>query len=113
MTGLYKRENLLGGVEEYNLLFYANTISILTVVAVGFFKPDFVFARGWVIVSWISTFFYTALGRFMIRRGVYFLRTKNWFLTNTVIIGFNDEASSMAEQLQYVRKSGIRLIGIC
>jgi exopolysaccharide biosynthesis polyprenyl glycosylphosphotransferase len=111
LAGLYKQENLLGGVDEYNLLFSANTISVLTVVAVGFFKPDLVFARGWVIVSWISTFFYTALGRFMIRRGVYFLRTKNWFLTNSVIIGFNDEASSMAEQLQFVRKSGLRLLG--
>ncbi len=108
---LYKNENLLGGVEEYNLLFYANTVAVLTVVAVGFFQPIFLFARGWIIVSWLSAFFYTALGRFFIRRAVYFLRTKGWFLTNTIIVGFNDEASSMAEQLQYVRKSGLRLWG--
>ena len=108
---LYKNENLLGGVEEYNLLFYANTVAVLTVVAVGFFQPIFLFARGWIIVSWLSAFFYTALGRFFIRRAVYYLRTKDWFLTNTIIVGFNDEASSMAEQLQYVRKSGLRLWG--
>jgi exopolysaccharide biosynthesis polyprenyl glycosylphosphotransferase len=111
VAGLYKSENLLGGVEEYNLLFFANTVAVLTVVAVGFFQPIFLFARGWIIVSWLSSFFYTALGRFFIRRVVYFLRTKNWFLTNTIIVGFNDEASLMAEQLQYVRKSGLRLFG--
>jgi len=111
ITGLYKIENLMGGVKEYNLLFSANTVAVLSVVAAGFFQPNIIFARGWLLISWISAFFYTTVGRFVLRRIVYFLRTKDWFLIDTVVIGYNEEAASMVEQFLYARNSGLRISG--
>ncbi len=110
-VGLYKLDNLLGGVKEYNLLFNANTIAVLTIVAAGFFQDNFFLARGWILIAWFSTFFFTALGRFTLRRLVYFMRSRGWYLENAMFIGFNEEAKSIAEQLQFTRNSGIQLFG--
>ncbi len=111
LSGLYKIENLMGGVKEYNLLFSANTVAVLTVVAAGFFQPNIIFARGWLLISWVSAFFYTTLGRFFLRRIIYYLRTKNWFLIDTVVVGYNEEAASMVEQFLHARNSGLRISG--
>lgn len=111
VRGLYKRNNLLGGVQEYHLLFEANTLAMIIIVAVGFFEPSFIFARGWILIAWFSAFFFTALGRFLLRRVAYFLRTYGYFLSNAIIVGCNAEAEEMASQLSDVRYSGLNLIG--
>ncbi|MEW6502888.1 MAG: sugar transferase [Chloroflexota bacterium] len=111
LRGLYRRENLLGGVREYHLLFEANTLAMIIVIAVGFFEPRIVFARGWILIAWFSAFFFTALGRFLLRRVAYFLRTYGYFLSRAVIVGYNQESAEMAEQLSDVRYSGLRLLG--
>lgn len=110
-SGLYRSDNLMGGVKEYSLLFNASSIAILVLVAAGFFQPNFFLARGWILISWFSVFFFTALGRFCLRRLVYYLRTRGWYLTNAILVGYNEEAVSIAEQLQFTRNSGLRLFG--
>lgn len=109
--GLYKRNNLLGGVQEYHLLFEANTLAMIIIIAVGFFEPRFIFARGWILIAWFSAFFFTALGRFLLRRVAYFLRTYGYFLSKAVIVGYNQESAEMAQQLSDVRYSGLSLLG--
>lgn len=109
--GLYKRNNLLGGVQEYHLLFEANTLAMIIIIAVGFFEPRFIFARGWILIAWFSAFFFTAMGRFLLRRVAYFLRTYGYFLSNAVIVGYNQESAEMAQQLNDVRYSGLNLLG--
>lgn len=111
VRGLYKRDNLLGGVREYHLLFEANTLAMIIVIAVGFFEPRIIFARGWILIAWFSAFFFTALGRFILRRVAYFLRTFGYFLSNAVIVGYNQESAEMAQQLSDVRYSGLSLLG--
>ncbi|GAP10751.1 exopolysaccharide biosynthesis polyprenyl glycosylphosphotransferase [Bellilinea caldifistulae] len=111
LRGLYKRENLLGGVREYHLLFEANTLAMIIVIAVGYFEPRIVFARGWILIAWLSAFFFTALGRFLLRRVAYFLRTYGYFLSRAVIVGYNQESAEMAQQLSDVRHSGLSLLG--
>ncbi len=111
LRGMYKRTNLLGGVREYHLLFEANTLAMIVVIAVGFFEPRFVIARGWILLAWFSAFFFTALGRFLLRRVAYYLRTHGFFLSRAVIVGYNQESAEMAEQLSDVRYSGLNLLG--
>jgi len=111
LRGLYTRSILLGGIQEYSRLFWANTLALIVVIAVGFFEPGFIFARGWILIAWFSAFFFTAMGRFILRRVGYFLRTQGLFLSKAVIVGFNDEAATMAEQFRYARNSGLDLVG--
>jgi len=109
--GLYERENLLGGTQEYSLVFNATAVSMITVIAVGFFEPNFIIARGWLLLAWFFVFFLTALGRFILRRVVYFLRQYGFFLSTAIVVGANDEGISLARQLLRWKTSGLHVLG--
>ncbi|GAB4535995.1 MAG: hypothetical protein Fur0018_26500 [Anaerolineales bacterium] len=109
--GLYQRKNLLGGIREYALLFNAVTIGLVGIVFTEFMLPELVLARGWLLLSWALGFLCVAAGRFSLRRGVYALRRRGYFLTPAVIIGANPEGFSLAEQLRRWTTSGLQLIG--
>jgi exopolysaccharide biosynthesis polyprenyl glycosylphosphotransferase len=111
LAGLYDRKNLLGGTKEYALVFNATTVGLFAVIAVGFLAPDFIIARGWLLLAWGIVFLLTALGRFLQRRGVYFLRQKGYFITPALIIGANDEGISLARQLLSWKTSGLHVLG--
>jgi exopolysaccharide biosynthesis polyprenyl glycosylphosphotransferase len=112
MTGLYKRNNLLGGTREYSLVFTATTVAMFANICVGFLFPDdLVLARGWVILTWFFSFISISAGRFLIRRVVYRLRYKGLFQTNALVIGSNIEASMVSSQLLSAKSGGLNLIG--
>ena len=110
-VGLYHRQNLLGGVDEYQLVGRATTIGILTLIVFGFLAPEFIVARGWLLLAWLFSFILVAFGRFLLRRGVYLLRIKGYFTSAAVIVGANDEGLSLARQLTSWRTSGIEVVG--
>ena len=110
-VGLYSRANLLGGTKEYALLFRATTIGLLLVIVVGFLEHVFIFSRGWLLMAWVSAFVFSAFGRFLLRRLVYRLRELGYFLAPALIVGANEEARSMAEQLPTWRTSGLQVLG--
>jgi exopolysaccharide biosynthesis polyprenyl glycosylphosphotransferase len=111
MVGLYHREKLLGGTQEYSSLFNATVAGVVVVIAVGFLWPEVIFARGWLILAWGLAFLFTATGRFMIRRIVYSLRRHGYFLSRAVIIGANNEGLMLAEQLSQWKTSGLFVLG--
>ncbi len=110
-TGLYNRQKLLGGPQEYSLVFNATTIGMFAVISGGFLLPEFIFARGWLILAWLLAFLFTAVGRFMLRRVIYYLREHGYYLSPAIIVGANDEGISLAEQLLKWRSSGIHVLG--
>lgn len=110
-NGLYHRRNLLGGFQEYSLVFRATSIGIALVIVTGFLDPDFILARAWLLLSWAFAFLFVGGARFMWRRIVYKLRYHGYFLSPTLIIGANEEACSLAEQLMSWRTSGLHVLG--
>jgi exopolysaccharide biosynthesis polyprenyl glycosylphosphotransferase len=111
LMGLYDREKLLGGTKEYSTVFNGVTLGMMMVIAVGFLDPEFVLARGWLLLAWIFTFIFTAIGRFSLRRIIYALRQKGYYLSSALIIGANNEGLSLAEQLNGWRASGFHILG--
>ena len=111
-TGLYLRKNLLGGTLEYELVFRATTVGMMVVIIAGFLAPDFVIARGWLLLAWFLTFLLTAAGRYWFRRVIYVMRRRGYFLRPTLIVGNNDEGQLMSEQLQLWTTSGLEPIGM-
>jgi exopolysaccharide biosynthesis polyprenyl glycosylphosphotransferase len=111
ITGLYNRENLLGGPQEYSRVFNASTIGMFLVISAGFLVPEILFARGWLLLAWGLAFFFVAWGRFFLRRVIYYLREHGYYLSTAVIVGANDEGLSLAEQLLKWRSSGIHILG--
>lgn len=109
--GLYNLKNLLGGPREYAIVFNATTVGLFTVITAGFLLPDFIFARGWLLMAWILAFLFTATSRFGLRRVVYSLRKRGYFLSPAVIVGANDEGLSLAQQLVDWKSSGFHVVG--
>lgn len=110
-AGLYSKENLLGGPEEYAMVFRATTISMLFVVIFGFLQPIFIIARGWLLMAWFFSFFFISLGRFLLRRVVYQLRRHGYFVSRALIIGANEEGLMLASQLSDWQHSGLQILG--
>ena len=111
LMGLYDREKLLGGTKEYSMVFNGITLGMMLVIAVSFLDPEFILARGWLLLAWIFGFLFTAIGRFSLRRVVYALRHKGYYLSSALIVGANNEGLSLAEQLNGWRASGFHILG--
>jgi exopolysaccharide biosynthesis polyprenyl glycosylphosphotransferase len=111
VVGLYQRQNLLGGTDEYSLVTRATTIGLMILIMAGFLDPAFIIARGWVLLVWMFSCLFVILGRLILRRIVYLLRRRGHFLSTAVIVGANDEGLSLARQLLNWPTSGIDVIG--
>lgn len=111
LAGLYNEHNLLGGTREYSIIFNSVSAGMLVVVMVTFLNPAFVVARGWLLVSWFVAFLFVAIARFGLRRAVYLLRRRGWFLSPALIVGVNEEAQALAEQLATWQSSGLNVLG--
>lgn len=109
--GMYRMENLLGGPQEYSLVFRGTTLGLMLVLVAGFLEPTLVIARGWLLAAWIITFLLVSLGRFSLRRVVYILRRSGFFLSPALIVGTNPEAVSLYQQLTSWATSGLHVIG--
>jgi len=109
--GLYNFRNLFSGMQEYTQAFNACTLAIMTIIFLTFFDPNFVVARGWVILSWLFVSFFVVLGRFIMRRFVQYLRANGRFVTMVLVVGANEEGRAIAHQLQDNPKGGIQVVG--
>jgi exopolysaccharide biosynthesis polyprenyl glycosylphosphotransferase len=111
VVGLYQRDVLLGGTEEYSRVFRGTSVGLLFIVMAGFMDPQLIIARGWVLMAWGLTFLFMSFGRLVIRRVAYGLRSHGFFLARALIVGANAEARALAEQLLRWRTSGLELLG--
>ena len=110
--GLYRGDNLLGGTIEYAKVFRGTTIGLLLVIVAGFLEPNLIIARGWLFLAWVFDFLFVSIGRFSIRRIVYQLRLRGYFVVPALLVGANAEAKLLAEQLTGWGTSGLELIGV-
>lgn len=111
LFGLYDFRYLLGGTEEYSRAFNACTVGTMLVVVTSFVLPELTIARGWLVGSWLLSAFLTCGARFGLRRVVYALRNQGYFVARTAIVGINEEALALAEQLKDARYSGLSILG--
>ena len=111
IMGLYDREKLLGGTKEYSMVFNGLTFGMMLAIGFGFLDPKFSLARGWLLLAWVLGFVITAGTRFTMRRVIYALRRRGYYLSSAVIIGANNEGISLAEQLNGTRVSGFHIMG--
>ena len=111
INGLYAKDNLLGGTQEYSKVFSSAGEGFLLIVIAGFLGPNLFIARGWVLMTWVFTFSFAGVARFLLRRLIYSLRRYGFFLTPAVIVGANQEGRWLAEQLLKWETSGLHLVG--
>jgi exopolysaccharide biosynthesis polyprenyl glycosylphosphotransferase len=110
-NGLYVKENLLGGTREYSRVLRSASAGFLVIVLAGFLEPTLIIARGWLLLTWGISFLFVVAARFALRRYVYSLRKRGYFLTLSVIVGANEEGRWLAEQLLRWETSGLHIVG--
>jgi exopolysaccharide biosynthesis polyprenyl glycosylphosphotransferase len=109
---LYSFENLLGGTTEYSKAFNGCTVGIMLIVLASFVEPDFVIARGWIVMAWLLSAVFVLGSRFVLRRVAYKLREMGMFVVSAIMVGTNEEAVALTHLLRDHRSSGVQLVGI-
>ncbi len=111
LVGMYRRGNLLGGTREYDLVLRGTAFGLLPLVFLSFLVPEFVIARGWLVLAWVLSLVFLGIGRFAMRRVAYAARRAGYFLSPAVIVGANQEGRFLAEQFLNSGTSGFQLVG--
>lgn len=111
LYGLYDPRLLFGGTTEYARIFNASTFGLLLVIVLTFLEPNFVIARGWLLLAWACVAMLAIGWRFTARRIVYQLRQRGHLVQRTVILGANPEGRAVAEQLNSSIRAGVRVVG--
>ncbi len=112
---LYDPEELLGGTREYTRLINACTIGTLAIVVYDFMARGEMgeVSRAWLLLVWVLSILIAGGARFALRRVVYALRRKGYFLRPALVIGANAEGQAVARQLRDVPSaSGVRVLGL-
>lgn len=108
---LYDFSLLLGGTTEYVRVFNASTWGMMFVIVYSFVDQYFLIARGWLVMSWVLSGVMVSLSRLLMRRAAYRARTVGYFVEPAIIIGTNQEALALAEQLHDQISSGLAVKG--
>jgi len=110
---LYDPHTLFCGTSEYARVGNACTFGIVAVIVLGFFErnPSYEVSRGWLVAAWLLSILAVGGGRFVFRRIVHHLRWKGLLLARAVVLGTNEEAKAVAEQLRSNPGGGLQLIG--
>lgn len=108
---LYDFCYLLSGASEYSRALNGCTSGMMLVVVISFVIPEFVIARGWLLMAWLLSTVLVCTNRWFLRRIAHALRYKGWFVTPAVIVGTNSEAISLALQLRESIYSGLKIMG--
>ncbi len=113
MTGLYRRDNLLGGVIEYKQVVKGCFAGAMTLVAYTVFArvDDFDVSRLWLVLSLIFTILLVGGMRFFVRRMAYKLRAAGHLGSRVLIVGANDQGVAIAEQWLSSPASGMHVLG--
>lgn len=113
VLGLYRRDNLLGGVVEYKQVIKGCTAGVLLLVMGVVFArvSEFEPSRGWLILSWLISIALVGATRFFVRRIVYRLREYDLLTSRVLIVGANDQGVAIAEQWMSTAASGMKVIG--
>ncbi len=108
---LYTWRRLFRGAREFSAIFHSS-LSVLSLVALyQFFSENLLIARGWLGLAVLLSMLFAMLGRVLMRSRLARLRRRGHLTLPTVLIGTNDEAAVLAEQLALGSESGLKLIG--
>lgn len=98
--GLYEREQLLAGTDEYARVVQASTLVLVGVVLADFVVESNVVSRAWLFLFWADLAALAGLARFVMRRVAFVARRWGAFRSRVVIVGADDRAVELAHHLE-------------
>lgn len=109
---LYAPDHLFHGTSEYMRVIQAVSIGMMAAIVASFMEPALVIARGWLLLSWALSVGMVGLARFLARRVVYALRARGKLMVPALIVGADEEARMVADQLRSSPISGMAIVGV-
>lgn len=107
---LYNSNILDIGSEEYIRIIHTSSLGMVLILVVSFFlKKEY--ARGWVILSWITITALMLLSRYILRKIKHKQNAKGLNTRKTIIIGSNDEAAHIFNKIQGSPWLGLKVVG--
>ncbi len=106
--GLYERERLLAGIDEYARVFQAGVALPIALVLVDFVLAASLISRGWLIVFSASLIVVAGVARLLVRRAAHVVRRRGAFVSRVIIVGGNGRALRFAQRLD---ETGYRVLG--
>jgi lipopolysaccharide/colanic/teichoic acid biosynthesis glycosyltransferase len=114
LIGVYKQDNLMGGMVEYKQILKASGASILGLIVISFAivrEESFDLSRGWIALSWLMISSFLMSARFCCRRLAYALRERGWLTSRVLIVGASDQGTAIARQWMQSPRSGMQVVG--
>uniref|UniRef100_UPI0035E40DED sugar transferase n=1 Tax=Thermoflexus sp. TaxID=1969742 RepID=UPI0035E40DED len=97
---------------EYMRVIQGASVGMMAAIVASFMEPALVIARGWLLLSWALSIGMVGFTRFLARRAVYALRARGKWMVPALIVGADEEARMVAEQLRSSPISGMILLGV-
>jgi exopolysaccharide biosynthesis polyprenyl glycosylphosphotransferase len=107
--GLYDRRTVFAGVREYAGVLAGCAIATLLLLVFVYVDP--IVSRAPLVATWLLTSLLVSAERFAVRRAVRLLRRRGHLMRNTLIVGANEEAIALAEQIVSDPGCGSRVVG--
>jgi lipopolysaccharide/colanic/teichoic acid biosynthesis glycosyltransferase len=114
LIGVYKRDNLMGGMVEYKQILKSCAAGILGLIVISFViarEDNFDLSRGWIALSWLLTSLFLLTARFCCRRIAYAMRERGWLTSRVLIVGASDQGIAIARQWLQTPRSGMNVVG--
>lgn len=108
---LYELQYLLGGIQEYARIFNATSVIVAFAILLTFLFPVIRISRGWIALCWTLGTGVLLFERFVLRHLVYRMRRRGFLTRRTLIVGADEEARAIADQLRGIPTSGAELLG--
>lgn len=107
---LYNPQYLLHGNDEYQrVINAATTATVHTTVIIYILKANF--ARGWVLIAWVTATVFLMAGRFVHRRLHTWLIKRSGKKAPVVLVGANREAKTLADEIDRAGSLGMKVAG--
>lgn len=108
VCGLYARERLLSGIDEYARVFQAGISLPIGLVLVDFVLAWSLISRAWLLVFSASLILFAGVARMAARRIANAARRRGAFVSRVIVVGGNEQAVRFARRL---RETGFEVLG--
>ncbi len=97
--GLYGRERLLAGADEYARVFQTSALLPVALAFVDFVLGSNLLSREWLISFWPSMIVFAGAARMLARMAVHAARRRGAFRSRVIIVGVDARAARFAQHL--------------
>ena len=110
-SGLYSMKNRIGRVEEFLKIIVASSAGVMIIIIYIFLRQELFNSRFLVLGGWFFAIILVFFGRLVVRKlQNYFVSHYNFGIHKTMLIGKNEIATKILDQIERNPASGYRIV---